>query len=155
MPDELIVFLTAMLPIGELRASVPLAILSYDMAWPAAFALSILGNLLPVPFVLFALRTAGSRIERQEHVIARLLRWRTARIEQSWGSRVRRYGFFAIVLVVAIPLPFTGAWTGTLTVWALREPVGRGLAAIALGVVIAGAIVTALVVAGVELIRLT
>ena len=67
---------------------------------------------------------------------------------------MRRYGFFGIVLVVAIPLPLTGAWTGTLVVWALGEPARRGLPAIAAGVVIAGAVVTAMTAAGLELARL-
>jgi len=155
LPDALIVLLTAMTPIGELRASIPLAITSMDMPWPQAFGLSIVGNVVPVPFILFALRTAGARVEAQQNIVGRLLRWRTARIQQSWGPRVQRYGFFGIVLAVAIPLPLTGAWTGTLIVWTLNEPVRRGLPAIAAGVVIAGAIVTGLTLAGVEIIRLT
>ena len=144
-----------MLPIGELRASVPLAIVSFDMPWPQALGLSVAGNFLPIPFVLYALRTLGARIEAQQHVAARILRWRTARIERSWGPRVRRYGFPAIALAVAIPLPFTGAWTGALIVWTLHEPARRGLAAIAFGIAVAGVVVTALTIAGVELIRLT
>ena len=155
MPDELIILGAAMLPVGELRASVPLAIVSFDMPWPHALALSLAGNFLPIPFVLYALRKIGAKIEAQEHLAARVLRWRTARIERSWGPRVRRYGFPAIALAVAIPLPFTGAWTGALIVWTLREPARRGLPAIALGVAVAGAVVTALTLAGVELIRLT
>lgn len=155
LPDELIVLVAAMLPVGELRASVPLAIVSLDMPWPQALALSLAGNFLPIPFVLYALRKIGAKIEAQGHIAARVLRWRTARIERSWGPRVRRYGFPAIALAVAIPLPFTGAWTGALIVWTLREPARRGLFAIALGVAVAGAVVTALTLAGIELIRLT
>lgn len=154
MPDELIVVLTAMTPVGELRAAVPLAIVSYELSWAAALGLSIAGNLLPVPFVLYGLRTVGARIERQENVLGRLLRWRTERVERSWGPRIERYGFFGIVLAVAIPLPLTGAWTGALVVWALREETVRGLAAIALGIVIAGVIVTSLTVAGIGLVKL-
>ena len=155
MPDALIVLFTAMTPIGELRAAIPLAITSMDMPWPQALILSILGNIVPVPFLIYALRAVGARIEAQQNIFGRLLRWRTARIQRSWGPRVQRYGFLGIVVAVAIPLPLTGAWTGALIVWTLREPVGRGLPAIAAGVVIAGIIVTSLTLAGVELIRLT
>lgn len=155
MPDELLVLLTAMTPVGELRASIPLAITSMDMPWPRALGLSVVGNIIPVPFILYALRTIGARIEAQQNIAGRLLRWRTARIQQSWGPRVRRYGFFGIVLAVAIPLPLTGAWTGALIVWTLHVPVRRGLPAIAMGVVIAGVVVMALTLAGIELIRLT
>ena len=155
MPDELLVLLTAMTPIGELRASIPLAITSMDMPWTRALALSIVGNIIPVPFILYALRTIGARVEAQQNVAGRILRWRTARIHQSWEPRVRRYGLFGIVIAVAIPLPLTGAWTGALIVWTLHVPVRRGLPAIAMGVVIAGIVVTALTLAGIELIRLT
>ena len=155
MPHELIVILTAMTPVGELRAAIPLALLTYDMPWPQAYVLAVIGNVLPMPLVLLALRTVGARIERQEHVVARLLRWRTRRVERAWGDRIRRWGFAGIVLIVAIPLPLTGAWTGTLAVWAMDVPARRGLPAIAVGVAIAGAVVTALTLAGIEVVRLT
>ena len=155
MPHELIVILTAMTPVGELRAAIPLALLTYDMPWPQAYVLAVIGNVLPMPAVLLALRTVGARIERQEHVVARLLRWRTRRVEQAWGDRIRQWGFAGIVLIVAIPLPLTGAWTGTLAVWAMDVPARRGLPAIAVGVAVAGAVVTALTLAGIEVVRLT
>ncbi len=154
MPDELKTFLLAMTPLGELRLSIPLGILKLDMAWPLVLALSVVGNLLPVPFLLWALRMVGARVERMDNVLGSLLRWRTRSIEARWGDRIRRYGFLAIVLIVAIPLPLTGAWTGSLAVWALHVPTARGLMAIATGVVIAGAIVTALTLAGIELVNI-
>ena len=154
MPDELRTLLAAMTPIGELRASIPLGIGVYNLAPPLVFVLSIVGNMLPVPFLIWGLRAVGPRVERMDNALGRLLRWRTATIEQRWGPRVRRYGLGAIVLIVAIPLPLTGAWTGSAAVWALDVPVSRGLLAIALGVVIAGVVVTALTVGGIELFRL-
>ncbi len=155
MPDELIVVLTAMTPIGELRAAIPLGVVTYDLSWPLVFFLAIIGNLIPVPIVIFGLRTVGARLERRTDVIGRLLRWRTARIEERWGERVRRYGFMAVMLIVAIPLPLTGAWTGSLAVYVLRVPLRTGITAIAAGIVVAGVIVTILTQAGVELFRLT
>ncbi len=155
MPDEVAVVLTAMTPIGELRAAIPLGVITYDLAWPLVLALAIAGNLIPVPIIIFGLRTAGARLERRTDVIGRFLSWRTARIEERWGERVRRYGFTAVMLIVAIPLPLTGAWTGSLVVYVLRVPLRTGFVAIAAGIVIAGIAVTALTQAGVELFRLT
>jgi uncharacterized membrane protein len=152
--DELLVVFWAMVPIGELRAAVPLGIVSYDLSWPAVFLLAALGNMLPIPVMLYLLRTIGVRIEHWDNAMGRLLRWRTSRIELTWGARVRRYGFVGVMLIVAIPLPFTGAWTGSLAVWALQVPVRRGLPAIFAGVLIADVIVTALTLAGVELVKL-
>ena len=153
MPDELLTFLAAMTPLGELRLSIPLGIWRLDMAWPLVLALSVVGNMLPVPFLIWALRAAGRRVERMDNVLGRLLRWRTRSIRERWGDRIRRYGFPTIVLIVAIPLPLTGAWTGSLAVWALHVPAARGLVAIATGVVIAGGIVTAATLAGIELVE--
>ena len=118
MPDDLKTFLLAMTPLGELRLSIPLGIVTLGMAWPPVLALSIAGNVLPVPFLLWALRMVGARVERMDNVLGSLLRWRTRSIEARWGDRIRRYGFLAIVLIVAIPVPLTGAWTGSLAVWA-------------------------------------
>ena len=59
MPDELKVFFGAMLPIGELRLAVPLAIRESDLSVPVVFVLAVAGNLLPVPFIIAALRGAA------------------------------------------------------------------------------------------------
>ena len=142
-----------MAPIGELRAAVPVGIVRYGLSWQVALPLAVLGNLAPVPFVLLALHGVGGRIERMDNPLGALLRWRTRRLEERWGDRVRRYEFIAVMLMVGIPLPFTGAWTGCLAVWSLRVPLRKGLPAIAAGVVAAGIIVTILVEAGVEAFR--
>ena len=155
MPDELVVLFTAMTPIGELRAAIPLALVGYHMDWPTALLLGIVGNLIPIPLILLGLRTLGERFERRPDVIGRVLRWRTERIQRVWGARVGRYHFWGVMLLVAIPLPLTGAWTGALAVWALRVDVRVGLAAIAAGVVVAGIIVTALTQAGIGIISIT
>ena len=139
-----------MTPIGELRAAVPLGIVQYGLSWQAVLPLAVLGNLAPVPFVLLGLHGAGSRVERMDNPLGALLRWRTRRLQERWGGLARRYEFLAVVLLVAVPLPFTGAWTGCLAVWSLRVPLRKGLPAIALGVAIAGIIVVVLVEASVE-----
>ena len=153
MTDALIVFATAMAPIGELRGAIPLGLVKYELAWPFVFLLAVAGNLVPVPVLMVALRRVGKRVEQMDNVLGALLRWRTRRIVERWGALSRRYDFFALVLLVAIPLPFTGAWTGTLAAWALDIPPRRALPAIVVGVVIAGVIVTGLAVAGVEAFR--
>ena len=155
MPDALVVVLTAMTPIGELRAAIPLGLITHDLAWPMVYLLAVLGNLVPVPFVIVGLRTVGGHLERRDDPLGRFLRWRTVRIQERWGATVRRYGFLGVMLIVAIPLPLTGAWTGTLAVWALRVPLRTGFAAIAAGVLVAGVIVTALTRLGIGLINLT
>ena len=140
-----------MMPIGELRASVPLGLLTYGLPWQLVFVLAVVGNLIPVPVILYLLRQTGERLQGWQNPIGALLRWRTEHVRRVWAPRVQRYGFWGIVLIVAIPLPFTGAWTGTLVVWAMEIRTRTGLAAIALGVLIAGVIVTGVTQAGSQL----
>ena len=154
MPDEFITFLTAMTPIGELRASIPLGIVTFDLSWPQVLLLSIAGNLVPVPFLILGLRRAGKWLESFPNPAGRFLLWRSARLEARLGGSVKQYGSLAIIAIVAIPLPMTGAWTGSLAVWALKVPLRQGLLAIAVGVVIAGVVVTALTLAGIGLVTI-
>ncbi len=149
MQDELLVILSAMMPIGELRAAIPLAIGVYDIPWRTALLLSIIGNMLPVPFLVASLKIFGELLEKRPGLPGSILRWRKTHL----SSRVDKYSFWGIVLLVAIPLPFTGAWTGSFALWAFNAPLIRGLIAIALGIVIAGIIVTVLTLTGVELIK--
>ncbi len=153
MSDELITFLTAMTPLGELRASIPLGIVKYDLSWPLVLALSIAGNLVPVPFILVGLNRLGGWLESFPNPAGALLRWRRRRVQEQFGPLFRRYDALAVALLVAIPLPLTGVWTGTLAVRVFRVPLRRALPAIAVGVCIAGGLVTGLALAGVELFR--
>ncbi len=156
MSDELVIFLTAMTPIGELRASIPLGLLTFDLPVWSTFLLSVTGNMIPVPFLMLTLRKTGTWLERQDNPPGALLRWRTHGIRSRYGPRLARYGPLALVLLVAVPVPVTGAWTGSLAVWALHMPLKQGIPAIATGVLIAGGVVTGLSLAGIELFsRLT
>jgi uncharacterized membrane protein len=152
LPDELVTFFTAMIPIGELRASIPLGILTFDLSWPLVLLLSIVGNLIPVPFLIWGLKRTGRWLESFSNPVGNFLLWRSARLEAQLAGRISRYGPMALVLIVAIPLPMTGAWTGSLAVWALKVPLRQGLPAIAAGVVVAGVLVTALTLAGIGLL---
>ena len=115
------------------------------------YALAVAGNLAPVLPLLLVLQRLGSRIETMSNPLGTLLRWRTRQVHR-WSNRLaHRYDILTVALLVGMPLPFTGAWTGTLAVWVLRIPPVRGLLGIALGVLGAGIIVTALALTGIEL----
>jgi uncharacterized membrane protein len=125
-------------PITELRGGIPLAI-SQGYAPAAAFLLAILGNLLIVPVLLVGL----------EYGEDLLLRWRASRVLVQWvfartrrkGRRIERVGPVALVLLVAIPLPGTGAWTGAIAARLFGIPMRKALPWIGVGVLIAGIIV--------------
>ena len=139
-----------MLPIGELRAAIPLGIITHDLGWFETYWWAVLGNMVPVPFLLWGLDPGSKLVGRFPNPAHRFLVWRTKRLREGRTALFERWGALALVPFVALPLPVTGAWTGCLAAWAFGLPRGKSLAAIAVGVLTAGVIVTALVELGVN-----
>lgn len=150
MPDELIVLFTAMVPVGELRASIPLGLITLSMPLSKVFTISVLGNLIPAPFLLILLRLAGSNVEQMQNPLGQVLRWRTNKIRTKYPSAIGRYAIGIIFLLVAIPLPLTGMWTACLASWTLNVPFRHALIGISLGIVTAGIIVSILIELGIR-----
>lgn len=141
----LLTFLMAMTPVVELRGAIPYGVAAGLPLW-AVYWLAVAGNLLPVPFIMllvrrvFALLRRGAwwgpkiaALERRAHLKGRI---------------VTKYRLPGLVLLVAIPLPGTGAWTGALVASLLDIRMKAALPAIAAGVLIAGAL-TGLITGGV------
>ncbi len=142
----------SILPVSELRGGIPYAIYS-GMNPFAAFWISVLANIVVVPIVFLFLdylhcyllkirfyeKTFNSFLERT--------RKRTHRL-------VERYGYFGLAIFVAIPFPITGAWTGTFAAWFFGMKRKKSFLAIALGVIIAGIIVTTVSYFGINALRL-
>jgi uncharacterized membrane protein len=125
-------------PIAELRGGIPLAI---SLGYPAsaAYLLAVFGNLLVVPILLVGLRYGEELLLRWRPTRA-LLRWLFARTRRK-GRLIERVGPVALVLLVAIPLPGTGAWTGAIAARLFGIPTRKALPWIGLGVLIAGLVV--------------
>ncbi len=140
------VFLIAAAPISELRGAIPVAILDLDISWHIAFLVAFAGNLLPVPFLLLFLGPV-SRLLSKVKVFEIIINW-IFRLSRRRGGIVERYGLIGLVLFVAIPLPVTGAWTGSIVAFLLGLSFRRAFPCIVLGVIIAGVIVTTLTVIG-------
>jgi len=143
--DELKVVGTAALPILELRGAIPLG---FSLGIPLArlYPLALLGNLIPVLPLLLFFKYFFHHLENIKF-IGRFFKWWFRRVEKR-SKLIERWGFWGLVLFVAIPLPVTGAWTGTAAATLFEIKVKRAFLAISLGVAIAGAIVS-LVVTGV------
>ena len=138
---ELCVFFCSMLPIIECRGAIPLG-WGLGLPWWQTALFSIAGNLLPVPFILLFIR-AILRWMRESRVkfFSGIAAWLDRKIEKHKGT-IEKYSYWGLVLFVAIPLPGTGAWTGTLIASVLGlEPKKSFLAAV-LGVLGATAIMT-------------
>jgi uncharacterized membrane protein len=138
--DVLKVIGTAVIPISELRGAIPIAITVYHFPWYYAYLFGVIGNLLPVPFILLLLDRIIPLLGRVGF-LDKLMQWYFAWTKRR-SKQIERYGWFGLTLFVAIPLPVTGAWTGSILAVLLGMKFKRAFTAILLGVIIAGIIVT-------------
>ncbi len=146
LPDEFITSCLAALPVTELRGSIPFAAAFLDMTWQQALFWSILGNLVPVPFILKLLEPA-ERLLCRWSIMESFFRWLYERTRRR-GKVVERYKAIGLILFVSIPLPVTGAWTGSVAAHVFGIKFGKALIAVFAGICIAGILVT-LVVQGI------
>ena len=146
LSDVLAVLALAASPIAELRVAIPLAITGFHFPWYYAFPVAIIGNLLPVPFLLLFLDTA-TRLLSKVAFLERILHWLFERTRRR-GKIIERYERIGLMLFVAIPLPVTGAWTGSLAAVLFGLKFKHALLSIFMGILIAGVIVTCLSLLG-------
>lgn len=147
IPPNWAVLGMACLPLAELRLSIPVALCAYKMSPLTAYLLSVTGNMLPIVPILLLFRPVHRFLERWS-LFKRFFDWQFARVAK-YGDRFTRWGAFALVSFVAIPLPMTGAWTGALAAFVFDVPKKWAFVLLLLGVMIAGGIVTALTLSGV------
>ena len=147
----LTVFLVSMLPLVELRGAIPYGVLFGLPLW-LTFVIAILGNMLPVPFIyLFARRIL--LWGKDKPVIGRFFTFCLEKGEHGGEKLQAKAGrglFWALLLFVGIPLPGTGAWTGTLAASILNMGLEKSTLACMGGVLLAGCIMGALSLMGVS-----
>ncbi|MCF4965255.1 small multi-drug export protein [Streptococcus xiaochunlingii] len=144
--NYIITFLIAMIPLVELRGAVPYAISSGIPLWQALL-IGVIGNMLPVPIIFFFARHI-LEWGKDKPVIGNFFTWCLnkghrggQKLEEAAGDKGI---FWALLLFVGIPLPGTGAWTGTLAASILDWDFKRSVLAVMLGVVLAGLIMGSL-----------
>lgn len=131
-----------MAPVTELRLAIPLALTAYKMSWPAAIGWSVLGNLIPVIFLLWFLEKISLFLAKHFYFLNRFLNWLFERTRKKHSAKFERWQELALVILVGIPLPLTGAWTGVLAAFIFGVPAKRAFWLILLGIVIAALIVS-------------
>ena len=128
--------LVSMLPVVELRGGIPFGVAAGLPVWAAFFA-AVIGNLIPVPFIIVYIRRIlqwmRERFPRLNRLVDALER--KAHLK---GEKVTKYKYLGLIVLVAIPLPGTGAWTGSLAAAFLDMPLRRAIPSIIAGVLIAG-----------------
>ncbi len=135
----LLTLLLAMVPVAELRAAIPFGV-ALGVPELHAVVLSIIGNLIPVPFIIIFIRQIFNHMRRWSPRLDNLISRLETRAHLK-GNTVRKYGAIGLCILVAIPLPGTGAWTGALVAALLDIRMRRAMPAITLGVCIAAIIV--------------
>lgn len=134
---ELAVVLISMVPLVELRGAVPLGAAA-GMEWHTLLPLAYLGNLIPIPFVLFFGEKVLDWVGTLRPFTGFVTRYK-AKLESKKGQ-VTKYARIGLFLFVAVPLPGTGAWSGALIATLLEMPKGKALLSITGGVLAAGII---------------
>ena len=129
-------FLISMVPVIELRGAIPFALARGVPVIPAVCA-AMLGNLLPVPFILLFIRKILEWMKKRGGMLRKIARW-VERHGAKRTTKVQNAVFWGLVAFVGVPLPGTGAWTGSLIAAMLELSLRRALPAIALGVLLAG-----------------
>lgn len=134
--------LVSMIPVVELRGGIPFGVAA-GLSVPAAYLAAVIGNLLPVPFIIVYIRRVFQWLRQNFPRLDRLVDAleRKAHLK---GRVVTRYKYLGLAIFVAIPLPGTGAWTGALAAAFLDMPLRRAIPAITLGVLAAGIIISIL-----------
>jgi len=140
IPEELVVLLIATLPIVELRGAIPVAMHVFDMPIPKSYILCVIGNMIPVPFILLLLGPAAALL-RKIKLFDRFFEWLFARTRRRIET-IKKYEELGLIMFVAIPLPVTGAWTGSLAAFLFGLRFWPSFFCALAGVCIAGVIVT-------------
>lgn len=142
----LLSILLGILPISELRGAIPYAYFNEVPLW-LSFIIGVLSN-ATVPFIGFVFLSTLHKLLDKWSAYHNLFEKTIARARHKVGEKVNKYGLLGLMLFVAIPLPITGAWTGTLGAWVLGLDWKKSMLFILLGILISGIIVSTVIYTG-------
>lgn len=139
--EELCVFFCSMIPIIELRGAIPLGA-ALGLPWWLNFLLSVLGNMLPVPIILLFVKKVLSFMSKSRiKLFNKVANWLYAKAEKN-RHKIEKYSFWGVAIFVGIPLPMTGAWTGSLVAAIIDMKFWKAVLSALIGVIIAGIIMS-------------
>ena len=147
----LLTFGTAMVPVLELRGAIPVGVAAGLSPWVACVT-AILGNLVPVPFIMLLIRRVFDWLRDTAFFGPKII-WLERRAHLK-GRVVRKYRLPGLIILVGIPLPGTGAWTGALGASFLNMGFKSTVLSVCLGVILAGCIMAVVSLTGVHIFGL-
>jgi len=136
---ELLIFIISLMPILELRGGL-IAAAILKVSYFKALPICILGNILPIPFILLLINKIFELLKKWNWMRPKIEKLENKALGKS--DKIRKYEFLGLLLFVGIPLPGTGGWTGALAASLLRIPLKKSVPAIALGILLAAAIMS-------------
>lgn len=139
--DKAVVFILSLLPVSEIRGGIIFASIK-NVEMISAFIISFIGNMIPIPFILLFIKKLFSWMKKTKR-LGKIVDKMTAKAEKG-AKKLGKYEIFGLFLLVAIPLPGTGAWTGALVASFVNMRIKHSLPAIAAGVLAAGLIMVTL-----------
>lgn len=134
-------FLMSMVPVLELRAAIPIAVSSFNLSVYYIFLAAVLGSFVPALVIVYFLGPI-TKVLRKVKFLDRFFEWLFNRTRAKFNDKYALWGNLALMIFVAIPLPGTGVWTGSLAAWLFNFNKQQSLIYIFLGTLIAGIIVT-------------
>ncbi len=135
------VMICSMIPIIELRGAIPLGA-ALGMPWWLNYICAVVGNMIPVPFILlFIKKIIAWMTSCRVSLFNKIGGWLVRKAEKN-RAKIEKYSFWGVCLFVAIPLPVTGAWTGSLVAAVIDMKFWKALLSCLLGVMLAGVIMT-------------
>lgn len=134
---ELVVFIISLLPLLELRGGlIAASILKLNPF--VSYIVSIIGNVIPVPFILWFINSILDFMRKRKH-LSKIAKWLDKKVDKHKGQ-IEKFGFWGLVFFVGIPLPGTGAWTGCLIAAVLEMDRKKAFLATMLGILMASVI---------------
>lgn len=140
IPPSLQVFILAMLPVTELRAAIPIGITFFDMPKELAILMGVAGNMIPVLFFLNFLEPICNFLSSKSSLLKKIIDSVFERTRSKHSKKIEKHGMLFLTIFVAIPLPGSGAWTGSLIGFLFGFSKKRSTLAILIGLIIAGTI---------------
>lgn len=139
--EELCVFFCSMLPIIELRGAIPLGA-AFGLPWWQNYLIAVIGNMLPVPVILLFVKSVLNWMSKCRVKLFNKIANKMFEKAEKNRDKIEKYAFWGLALFVAIPLPATGAWTGTLVAALFDMKFWKSLLSALIGVMIAGVVMT-------------
>lgn len=141
MDAYITIFILSLMPIIECRGAIPYGIFN-GMDLISVVLLSFLGNVFPVPFILLLMKKIEDIIINKNKILRKIFVKYIENLRKRSKKTIEKYGFYGLIIFIAIPLPGTGAWTGSLVAYLFGMKLKHAIPAILIGVAIAVFITT-------------